>query len=80
MKNIRNVRSDIGLRSFAKLRFGGAEVIEIKCTKRDQDKIIRALEVMELPCLFPKAAKNCALTPGESCRKCLTTKIKWDIQ
>ncbi len=55
-------------------------MIEIKCTKRDQDKIIRALEVMELPCLFPKTAKNCALTPGESCRKCLTTKIKWDIQ
>ncbi len=55
-------------------------MIEIKCTKRDQDKIIRALEVMELPCLFPKAAKNCAITPGESCRKCLTTKIKWNIQ
>lgn len=65
---------------FSGLKFGGAEVIEIKCTKRDQDKIIRALEIMELPCLFPKAAKNCAITPGESCRKCLTTKIKWDIQ
>ena len=71
---------EISVHTTDKLEFGGSEVIEIKCTKRDQDKIIRALEVMELPCLFPKTAKNCALTPGESCRKCLTTKIKWDIQ
>ena len=71
---------EISVHTTDKLEFGGAEVIEIKCTKRDQDKIIRALEVIELPCLFPKTAKNCALTPGESCRKCLTTKIKWDIQ
>nr|DAU56050.1 MAG TPA: hypothetical protein [Caudoviricetes sp.] len=70
----------VRLRGIFILRSGGVEVIEIKCTKRDQDKIIRALEVMELPCLFPKAAKKCAITPGESCRKCLTTKIKWDIQ
>lgn len=55
-------------------------MIEIKCSKKEKEKLIKTLEIMEVPCLFPRKAKNCYLEAGNSCRKCLETKIKWIIE
>lgn len=55
-------------------------MIEITCTKTEKEKLISTLETMPIPCLFPKKAKTCYLDKGNSCRKCLETKIKWDVR
>lgn len=54
-------------------------MIEITCSKKEKEKLINTLEVMPIPCLFPRKANTCFLEPGNSCRRCLETKIKWTI-
>ncbi len=55
-------------------------MIEIKCTKAQKEKIISVLETMPIECLFPAKAKTCFLMQENSCKKCLETKIKWDVE
>lgn len=55
-------------------------MIEITCNKTEKEKLISTLEVMPIPCLFPQKAKTCFLSKGNSCRKCLESKIKWNIR
>jgi hypothetical protein len=55
-------------------------MIEIKCNKTEQIKLIEALKVMESPCLFPRKAAFCALDASSDCKKCLKEKIKWVIK
>lgn len=54
-------------------------MIEISCTAKEKEKLISTLEIMPIPCMFPKKAKTCYLEKGNSCRKCLETKIKWNV-
>lgn len=55
-------------------------MIEITCTPAEKRKIVRALSVMETPCLFPRAARFCAVSPAYSCENCLNTRIKWNLR
>lgn len=56
-------------------------MIEITCTKTEKKKIIDAPLRMDLPCLFPHTAKMCAVDYANyNCKKCLETKIKWNIK
>jgi len=56
-------------------------MIEIKCSKTEKEKIIRVLEVMDPPCLFPRTQNHCYLDYTKyNCKKCLETKIKWVIE
>lgn len=55
-------------------------MIEITCTKAEKDKLISVLEIMPVPCLFPRKGKTCFLEKGNSCKNCLETKIKWNIR
>lgn len=55
-------------------------MIEITCTKTEKEKLISTLEIMPIPCLFPKKAQTCYLDKGNSCRKCLEAKIKWSVR
>ncbi len=55
-------------------------MIEITCTNAEKRKIIKALSVMETPCLFPKSMKSCAFDLTMDCKKCLERKIKWVIK
>jgi len=55
-------------------------MIEITCNKTEKKKIIETLEVMPIPCLFPRTAKTCFLDKNNSCKKCLETKIKWNVK
>lgn len=55
-------------------------MIEIKCNKTEKEKIIKALEVMESPCLFPRSRSRCVYDYDCACRKCLETKIKWIVK
>ena len=60
-------------------------MIEIRCTPREKQRIIKALTVGmpsigDVPCLFPKKASFCILDRDATCEKCLEGKIKWDIK
>lgn len=55
-------------------------MIEVACTNAEKEKIINALRVMEIPCLFPRSMKTCAFDQTMDCNKCLETKIKWTIK
>lgn len=55
-------------------------MIEITCTAAEKRKIIKALSVMETPCLFPRAAHFCAFNPAYNCETCLNTRIKWNLR
>lgn len=55
-------------------------MIEISCNKAEKEKLISTLETMPIPCLFPRRAKTCYLSKDNSCRKCLETKIKWNVR
>lgn len=55
-------------------------MIEITCSKTEKEKLINTLEVMPIPCLFPRKAQTCYLSKENSCRKCLETKIKWNVK
>ena len=54
--------------------------MEITCTAEEKEKLVRTLEIMPVPCMFPKKAETCWLEKGNSCRKCLETKIKWNVK
>ena len=51
-------------------------MIEIKCTKTEQRKIIDALMYV---CLFPHRAPYCTNDLSMTCKKCLEKNIKWEI-
>lgn len=52
-------------------------MIEITCTKTEKKKIIKGLQRINLPCIFPRKARTCRLKP---CRQCIEEGIKWNIQ
>lgn len=55
-------------------------MIEITCSKEEKEKLIKALENMQLQCFFsPKKSKFCSVSKN-NCRNCLETRIKWNVK
>ena len=44
-------------------------MIEIKCSKREQQKIIAALSHGTLPCIFPRKSRHCTNDLNMTCKK-----------
>ena len=51
-------------------------MIEIKCSKKQKQKIINALLSPD-GCLWPRSQKLCAFDYSRSCEDCYEKKIKW---
>ena len=58
-------------------------MIEIKCTKTQKRRIIKALvtgmgSLTDAKCLFPRAVPFCVLDKDMTCDKCLENRIKFE--
>ena len=65
-------------------RTGWEEMIEITCTPTEKRRLEQALlsgmaDIADAACLFPRKAAHCAVIPESDCKKCIRTKIKWNV-
>lgn len=51
-------------------------MIEIKCSKKEKQKIINSLLNPD-GCLFPRKRKRCSFDKNANCMDCFENDIKW---
>ncbi|MCD8222086.1 MAG: hypothetical protein LUD07_07870 [Clostridiales bacterium] len=57
-------------------------MIEITCTRKEKEKLIDQLSMLEPPCIFSRRPRQieCLSSENRHCEKCLETRIKWNVR